>query len=574
METLSGNPVSPGIALGRIMIYRPFLPQIGQIYGSSGVDEYIGAYEAAVRDSGLELQALCERLNTEDPEKAGFFTAQLEILNDTVMAKEIVDGIKNGGLMPDEAIDRVYSKYAQMLSRLQDPVMRERAADILDVRNRLLRVCAGEKEKNLANLGAPCIIAAKDLLPSDTVLLDRDNVLAIVTETGGETSHCVIIARSYGIPALMGAVGATALRDGQYAIVDAVKGTLLADPDSRAVGEYTLKKLKYEEEKRLLRKSLESDPTTADGERISIMLNIAEADAHAFSFAPYVDGVGLYRTEFLYLGCKNPPSEERQVEVYKQVLSAFDGRPVIIRTLDAGGDKFCEYLGIPPEDNPFLGVRGLRLCLDRPELFHTQLRAALRASVYGNLWLMFPMVTNIEDIRRAKRSVEKARLELAGQSIPVGDVKLGIMVEVPSVALISDYVAEEVDFASIGTNDLCQYLTAADRLNPSVSGYYEEYHPAMFRVISQVVRAFEKRNKPVGICGELGGDPAAVAALIGLGMRKFSMGPESIAPVKRMIRDLSVDDAREHAEHILTLATAGEISGYLSQNLAAPVMES
>jgi len=571
VETLSGNPVSPGIALGEIMLYQPCSPRVGQIYDPAGAEEYTRAYEEVVKVAALELQALSERLDMEDPEKASFFTAQQEILSDIVMAREIRAGINNGGLQPDEAIDGVYSKYAQMMSDLPDPILKERAADIQDVRNRLLRICAGDKEKDLANLAAPCIVAAKELLPSDTVLMDREKVLAIVTETGGETSHCAIIARSYGIPALMGVTGATAaLRNGQYVIVDAIAGVLLADPDSRTAREYAQKKREREKEERLIRECLASDPTTADGERVSVMLNIEVADTHGLSLAPYVDGVGLFRTEFLYLGCQNPPSEERQAEIYTKVLSTFGERPVIIRTLDVGGDKPFSYLPLPDEANPFLGVRGLRLCFSRPELFHIQLRAALRASVQGNLWLMFPMVTNMEDIRKAKESVEKARQELIGQSIPVGDVKLGIMVEVPSIALISDRVAEEVDFASIGTNDLCQYLTAADRLNPSVSDYYEIYHPAVFRVIRQVILEFDKRNKPVSICGEMGGDPVAVAALIGLGMRKFSMSAEAVAGVKKTICALRTDDAREFAEHILTLSTAEEVSGYLRQKLAAP----
>ena len=547
------------------MLYKPCSPQFSKERHFTGAEENIRIFEATVERAGLELDDLAESLRSEDPEKAGFFTAQKGFLTDVIMVREIKTEITENRLQPDEAIDKIYTKYARILSQAPDPFMQERAADIRDVRRRLLRICTGETEVYLSKLEKPCIIVAAELLPSDTVSMDREKVLAIVTETGGETSHAAILARSYGIPALTGVSGATEkLRNGQIAVADAINGVLFVDPDSRTIADYNLKKRRYDEEKRIIHEYLSAEPITADGETISVMLNVASASDDEISVEKYTDGVGLFRTEFLYPGCQNPPDEEKQFGIYKNILSVFGDRPVILRTLDIGGDKSLDYLDLPVEKNPFLGNRGLRLCFDHPELFTTQLRAAFRASVYGNLWLMFPMVTNMEDIRKAKSFVENVKSELAEQGIPVGTVKLGIMIEVPSIAFISGTVSDEVDFASIGTNDLCQYLTAADRLNPLVAGYYEKYNPAVFNVIQQVVAAFRKKGKPIGVCGELGGDPAAVAVMIGLGMRKFSMGANRVAPVKKLIKSLSVQDAEDIAAHVLKLATAQEIEEYLT----------
>ena len=313
---------------------------------------------------------------------------------------------------------------------------------------------------------------------------------------------------------------------------------------------------------------IDREPVTPDGVRIAVELNIAAADHQSLSNARYTDGVGLFRSEFLYMGRNTLPTENEQFQAYQKVLMTYGNRPVILRTLDVGGDKPMNCIEMPHEDNPFLGNRALRLCFQNPEMFNTQLRAALRASVYGNLWLMFPMVASMDDIRRAKDCVQRAKAELAAENVPFKeDVKIGIMVEIPSIALIADQAAKEVDFASIGTNDLTQYSMAVDRGNPEIRSYYQTYNLALFRLIGYVVRSFAQEGKPVGVCGEMGGDPLAATVLMGLGMRQLSMGAASIAAVKQMILSVSCAEAAEIAEVVCNLPTATEVKKYLQERI-------
>ncbi|WP_270395814.1 phosphoenolpyruvate--protein phosphotransferase [Mediterraneibacter massiliensis] len=321
----------------------------------------------------------------------------------------------------------------------------------------------------------------------------------------------------------------------------------------------------YLKKKNDMKQYIGVEPVTADGTKIEVCLNIGSADKNELELEKYTDGVGLFRTEFLYMSKKKLPTEEEQFAVYKKVAEIFGERQVIIRTLDIGGDKKLDYLELPQEDNPFLGLRALRLCFEMKPIFKTQLRAILRAGYYGNIWIMFPMVGSIGDIRFAKEIVQEVRDELEEEKIPYGrHVKVGIMVEIPSIALMADIAASEVDFASIGTNDLCQYLMAVDRLNPSVAKYYQSFHPAMFRLIKQIVEAFTRQGKPVSVCGEMGGNPQAVALLAGLGIRKFSMNASSIASVKKMISQLNICKAQRMSRTVLELSTAVQVENYLN----------
>lgn len=566
----TGNPVSYGIACGEAYLYEPFKPQIEEVtIQQCQTEDCCKRYLKIKEQAKLELEAICAALATDDPEKAKIFNAHIDILFDEAIDEDIMETINCDLLSPEVAIQTVYDKYIRMLSKAKDPLIQERAADLKDVRSRLLRIWFDVPEKNLASLDRPVIVVAHDLFPSDTATLDRKNVLAIVTEIGGPTSHSAIIAKSYEIPALLGVPDIMSqLKEGETIIVDAIKGDLFTQPDQEQLALYGKKREEYLAKMAEIKKFKYVQPVTRDGVRIEVELNIGSASHAELAGADCTDGVGLFRSEFLYMGRPQLPSEEEQLSVYSTALATFGDRPVILRTLDIGGDKTLDSMQLPKEDNPFLGLRALRLCFDNLPVFKTQLRAAMRAGVQGNLWVMFPMVGSIEDIRNAKAVVQQVKDELTAEGLPFNpNVKLGIMVEIPSIAMVADLAAKEADFASIGTNDLCQYLTAVDRLNPSVSKYYQSYHPAMFRLIGQVVKAFRAEGKPVGVCGEMGGDPLAAAVLIGLGMRQLSMGVASVPRIKKLVTGLDIPRAEAIANKVCALATAAEVEAYLKEEL-------
>ena len=568
-----GNPVSEGIAVGKAYLYQPYVPQVTE--GEIPEDQApaaVARYEKLLEGAKQELSAIRDRLEKAgDGDKAKIFTAHQDILFDVAMDEEIRDKITYDFMTPEWAIHKVYEKFIKILNKAKDDLIRERVADMRDVKNRLLRIAAGVPEKNLAALGEPVIVVAHDLLPSDTATLDRKNVLALVTEIGGATSHSAIIARSYEIPALLGVDGAMEnLSHGQEIAVDAVEGLLVADPSGEVKADFAKKREAFLKRREEEKKFLGVEPRMADGTLLPVHLNVGSANDQELAAEKYTDGVGLFRTEFIYMGKEQLPTEDEQYEIYKKVLTAFGDRPVTIRTLDIGGDKKLQCMELPVEENPFLGNRALRLCFSMPEVFLTQLRAALRASVHGNLWIMFPMVGSMDDIRRAKAFVQQAKDQLDAQGVPYSpNVKLGIMVEIPSIALVADLAAKEVDFASIGTNDLTQYSTAVDRMNPALREYYQSYHPALFRLIGYVVESFAKEGKPVSVCGEMGGDPYAAAVLAGLGMSKLSMGSASVARIKKMLSGLTMEKARELAAKARSLPTNDEVESYLKAELAA-----
>lgn len=567
--TYTGTAVSAGVAIGKVYLYKRFLPHLHD-WPPVNPEADLAQYQTALDSARQELETLSARFEKAgDQDKAGIFSAHLEILLDEVMDEEIRESISGKICNGPQSIQTVYEQYATMFESLEDPIIRERAMDLRDVCSRLLRCWDGLPEQNLSALPSPVIVVAHDLLPSDTATLDRENVLGIVTEVGGSTSHSAIIARSYEIPAVLGVSNiCSELTDGQELILDAVSGDLIVEINDTCRSVYEKKREKILEELAITRQYLDREPVTPDGVKIAVELNIASADPHELQSAKYTDGIGLFRSEFLYMGRKALPSEEEQFQAYRKVLMAYGSRPVTLRTLDIGGDKPLECMELPQEENPFLGNRALRLCFQHPQIFRTQLRAALRASVYGNLWLMFPMVSSMDDIRRAKRFVEEVKAELEAENIPYNpDMKIGIMVEVPSIALLADQAAREVDFASIGTNDLTQYSTAVDRGNPDVKSYYQTYHPALFRLIGYVIREFTARGKAVGVCGEMGGNPRTAAVLMGLGIRQLSMSASALASIKRMVVSTSCADAQALAETVCNLATAQEVEHFLLEKI-------
>jgi len=566
--TLSGRAVSRGVAIGPVLRYVPFRPTVsGESIAPEDVERALERCEETRRRAREELDALEKRLLDQGAEQAEIMAAHRDILMDPAMAEEIEDLVRDGLMSPDAAMAQVYDAYAEILGASENKRMRERAADLLDVKNRLLRCWQGVPERNLASLERPVIVAADDLYPSDTAAIDRKNVLGIITQVGGSTSHTAIIARSYEIPAVLGAAGAMErLEDGQVVILDGETGEILLSPGPEELEEYRRKADRAAAERAEERTYLDTQAVTADRVRVQVRLNVAAATPEELGAAAYADGCGLFRTEFLYLNADHLPGEEEQYQTYRRVLEAFGDKPVILRTMDIGGDKTVPTLELPKEANPFLGIRGLRLSLDREEVFRTQIRAILRASVHGNLKVMFPMVGALDEVRRAKALFGEEQAALDERGVPWDrGLRLGIMVEVPSVALIADHAARAVDFASVGTNDLTQYLCAADRMDAGVRQYYQEYHPALFRLLAHLAETFAGVGKDLSVCGELGGDPLAIPVLVGLGVRQLSMGAASLAGAKRVIRGLDMKRAKALAWEVLQMETQGEIRARLEK---------
>jgi len=566
-----GNPVSKGIAIGDVYLYKPVTPEISEkTINNDAVEETVKQYYDLRDKAQTELLSIRNDLESSgEPDKAKIFAAQETMLLDVAMNAGIEELIREDLLSPECAVQKTYSKFARLLSKSKDEQIRERVADLKDLETRLYRIWFDVNVQDLSSLDKDVVIVAHDLLPSDTARIDRSKILAIVTETGGDTSHTAIIARSYEIPALLGVDKIMEkIADGETVIVDAVTGELHSSPDSSMLEKYGKKREEYKEYSREVKKYLGTEPVTIDGVRIEVHLNIGSADPTELAGSLYTDGVGLFRTEFMYMSGPALPTEEEQFRVYRKAAIEFGERPVILRTLDIGGDKHIEGLKIPIEDNPFLGMRGLRLCFENPSVFKTQIRAVLRAAKYGNLWLMLPMVGSLDDIRKAKAIVKEVKNELSREGIEYKpDVPLGIMIEIPAIAVIADIVVGEVDFASIGTNDLCQYLTAVDRLNPKVTEYYQSYHPAMFRLIGQAASAFNAAGKSISVCGEMGGEPMAAAVFIGLGIKKLSMGLSSVPEIKKLIANLTLSKAKTLAGRVIGCTTADDVELYIKEEL-------
>ena len=564
-----GTAVSDGAAIGRVFQYEPYQPEIRhETIAKAQADSCMEKYKGVLIQAEEELKQLIEGSELDEEERK-IFQAHIDIVQDEEMSREIEDEIRDNLLSPQWAIQEVYERYIKIISKAKDALIRERAADLKDVCQRLIRLWDGGHENPLSSLSGEVIVVARDLLPSDTAAMKTEYVKAIVTEVGGYTSHMAILARNYGIPAVLGVADIMKnTENGQKIAVDAKDGKVITHLTVDQEKQYQVMREVYLKKISDMRQYLPFVPETLDKTRIEVCLNIGSADKSELELESYTDGVGLFRTEFLYMSKKALPEEEEQFRVYRKIVTMYGERPVIIRTLDIGGDKKLDYLELPREDNPFLGLRALRLCFEMKPIFKTQLRALLRAAVYGNLWIMFPMVGSIGDIRFAKQIVEEVKEELQEENISCRtDVKVGIMIEIPSIALMADIAASEVDFASIGTNDLCQYLMAVDRLNPSVAKYYQSFHPAMFRLIRQIVEEFGKQKKPVSVCGEMGGNPQAVALLAGLGVRKFSMNASSLASVKKMISQIDICKAERMARPVLELSTAVQVEEYIKSEL-------
>ena len=545
---LYGEPVSEGIAIAKAYLYEtPDLKLPKETHAQGDVKAQCNRFAAAKEQAKKELVSLYESLVPTHPKQAEIFMAHCELLDDEEMSSETESAIKEDELTAESAVDKVYNQYAELLGRVEDPLIAGRAADILDVKRRVLCILMGKEEKRLDRFTEDVIVVAHDLLPSDTANLDLSHVKGIITETGGANSHCAILARSFSLPAILGAKGIMEqAEDGQMLVVDGILGKICLSPSEEERVFYEKKRMEWEKEKQAEDKYLLQTATTKDGVEILLGINVG-SDKYEVKDAAY-DFVGLFRTEFLYMENDHMPTEEEQFAAYRNVVEKAHGKCVTLRTLDIGGDKTLSYFSMPKEDNPFLGERAIRLCFAHPEILQTQLRAALRASAYGTLQLMFPMVGSLEDIGKAKEMVREAmaQLDAKGQQYD-HQIRLGVMMEVPSLALISDLVAKEVDFASIGSNDLTQYVCAADRMNPTMGAYYQSDSPAMCRLMEYVFSSFAKEKKSVSVCGEMAGTPKNAALLVGLGARKLSMNYASLAAVKAELKKHTLEELEKMA---------------------------
>ncbi|WP_024615642.1 phosphoenolpyruvate--protein phosphotransferase [Clostridium sp. Ade.TY] len=470
-------------------------------------------------------------------EKAAVFEAHITLLDDPEFTGAMAMEIENNSLNAMKAVENVTNTFVMIFESMEDAYMRERAADIKDVSKRIISNLAGRGGDAFAITEGNTIVVAEDLTPSDTAQLDRSKVVAFLTNIGGRTSHSAIMARTLEIPAIVGLGDITSsVKTGDSIIVDGIEGIVIINPDEATVKEYEAKREAFLKEQEELKKLIEVKTVTKSGKRIEVCGNIGKAEDVEGVLANGGDGIGLFRTEFLYMDRDNAPTEEEQYEAYKYVLERMNGNQVVIRTLDIGGDKTLPYLPLPEEMNPFLGYRAIRLCLDRKELFKVQLRALLRASVYGKLAVMFPMISGIQEFRDAREVVEECKAELKAEGKEFSDsIQWGIMVEIPAAAVMADELAKEVDFFSIGTNDLIQYTLAADRMSEKVSYLYNPMHPAVLRLIKMTIDGAHKHGKWVGMCGEMAGDEAAIPTLVEYGLDEFSMSASSILTAKKII---------------------------------------
>ena len=563
-----GIAASSGIAICRALVLKEVKHHIEK-KSIGDIQKELDGLNQALKLSREEI--ICIKKNTADKlgeENAEIFEAHLLMLDDPELIGEIEAKIKEENVNAEYAVQSTIDTFVLLFEEMDNEYMRERAADIKDVGKRLMNNLLGTKHRSISNLEEPCIIVAKDLTPSDTAQMDQEKVLGIATDIGGSTSHSAIMARSLEIPAVVGLANITeAVKEGDLLIIDGDEGRVIVNPDSEILEKYRIKREENGKMKQELRKLMDIESSTMDGRKVELAGNIGTPDNVNSVLSNSGEGIGLFRTEFLYMDKEKLPSEEEQFMAYKTVLERMQGKPVVIRTLDIGGDKKLSYLPIDEEMNPFLGYRAIRLCLDRKDIFKTQLRALLRASVYGNLKIMFPMISGLEELREAKAMTWEVKDELVKEKIDVKeDIEIGIMIEIPSAALMSDILAKEVDFFSIGTNDLIQYTIAVDRMNQKISYLYNPYNPAVLRLIKNVIDNAHQEGKWVGMCGEMAGDTRLTPVLIGFGLDEFSMSPSSILKVRKRITTIEYTKAKEVADHILKLGTAGEIENYIKEN--------
>lgn len=558
---IKGIAASSGIAIAKA--YKLVMPDLTVTKRTvENIDEEIARYEEAMNKTAKELEMIKEAaVKNLSAEEAAVFDAHALVLSDPEMKSQVEDKIKNEKMNADAALEEVSNMFIGMFESMGDEYFRERAADIKDVSRRLLATLLGKPLPNPALINEEVVIIADDLTPSDTAQLNKNLVKGFATNIGGRTSHSAIMARSLEIPAVVACKTITEeVKDGDMIVLDGSDGIIIINPSEEEINTYQVKRddfIAYREE---LKKLKNEKTVTTDGHHVELVANIGSPKDIEGVLENGAEGVGLYRTEFLYMESAELPTEDEQFEAYKAVLEGVNGNPVVVRTLDIGGDKEIAAIDLPKEMNPFLGVRAIRLCFQKEDIFRTQLRALLRASVYGDLRIMFPMIATLNEFRKAKGILLEEKSKLLEEGTKVSDsIQVGIMIEIPAAAVLADQFAKEVDFFSIGTNDLIQYTFAADRMSSSISYLYQPFNPSILRLIKNVIDAAHAEGKWAGMCGEMAGEALAAPLLIGLGLDEFSMSATSILGQRKLIRDLSKEEMTKLANEALTKSTMEEV---------------
>lgn len=546
MQVYNGKSVFGGIAIGKISVYQKGEQQVKRVKitdADAEMERYADAKNAAVE----QLQKLYDKALKEVGEaNAAIFEIHQMMLDDDDYNESVENIIRTQMVNAEYAVAATADNFAQMFASMDDDYMKERAADVKDISERLLAILQGS-ESNKVDTNEPVIIVADDLAPSETVQLDKDMVLSFVTVHGSLNSHTAILARTMAIPALIGteALPLNASVDGKLGIVDGFNGKIYVDPDENILTEMKAKQQEDLEKKQLLQTLKGKENITLDGQKVMLYANIGNIKDLATVIQNDAGGIGLFRSDFIYLEREDYPTEEEQFQIYKTVAETMAGKRVIIRTLDIGADKQCDYFNMEHEENPALGCRAIRICLTRPEIFKTQLRALFRASAYGKLAIMYPMITSVKEVHRIKEIVEEVKAELAEQGIEFAIPEQGIMIETPAAAMVSDELAKEVDFFSVGTNDLTQYTLAIDRQNTKLDEFYDAHHPAVLRMISMVAENAHKAGIWAGICGELGADTTLTQEFLAMGIDELSVSPGSILPIRKIVLETNVTDYKK-----------------------------
>jgi len=568
---MNGIPVSPGIIIGKarlidrskVRILYQYL--IDEAHTNREVERFREAMEAAKE----QIVTLKERMPAQIKEHGFILDSHLMIMDDSMLCDSTTQKIVKDKINAEWALKKSIQNIKQLFDQIDDEYIRERFLDVENVAERILRNLAGKEQESLAEINERVIIVAHDLSPLDTSEMNIGKIMGFITDVGGKTSHTAIIAQSLKIPAVVGLESATRqIQDGTLLIVDGNSGDVILDPDDEKIIEYQEKQLQHARYESTIIRNSHLPAETVDGTRITIEANIEFLEEVVIAKDNGAEGVGLYRTEFLYLRSQDIPSEEELFEDYKEVAEIMAPSPVIVRTLDLGGDKFSSYMELTEEMNPALGLRAIRFCLREPEIFKSQLRAILRASVFGNIRLMFPMISGLQEILDAKDVLKEVRAELDKQGLPYDrDMMVGIMVEVPSAVTVADILAKHVDFFSIGTNDLIQYALAIDRVNEHVAYMYQPFHPAILRMIQQVVNVAKEAGIRVGLCGEMAADPLCAFLLLGLGVEELSMNAGGIPMIKKIIRSISMDEVRAGMKDVWKLETAQAVRDFIKSKM-------
>lgn len=558
--------MSPGIGIGKAVVIDKASINITKNYikdAGKEIDRLMNAIETAKEQLNELYVSTIDELGEKE---AQIFKSHEMMLEDDTFISDVENRIKQEGVNAEYALNETSNVYIKMFQSIEDEYLRERAEDIKDVMNRVIRILMGISSVDFSNLKENSIIVAKDLTPSDTAQIDRTKVAAMITEMGGKTSHAAIIARIMGIPTVVGLNNITdKIKNGDTVICDGKTGKVLINPNAKQLFYFTKKKNIEDEIRNELKNQIGLPSVTKDGFKVSLTANIGVPNDVDMALENDAEGIGLFRSEFIFMNREHQPTEDEQFEQYKEVLVKMGDKPVIIRTMDIGGDKNVPYIDIPKEMNPFLGYRAIRLCLGNLEVFRTQLRAILRASVYGNVKIMIPMISTMKELKDSKKILQQAKDELTKEGIKFKkDIEIGIMIEIPSAAIISDLLAREVDFFSIGTNDLIQYTMAVDRMNSKLSYLYSQYHPALLRLIKGIIDNAHDAGIWVGMCGEAAGDPKLIPVFLGMGLDEFSMNSPSILRARYIVRNLNKADMEVIAKNTLNMENALEVEEYLS----------